>query len=347
MSEQLTEVREAHQFDQARLHAYLKDHVEGYGGELRVQQFEGGQSNPTFLLQAGDKRYVLRKKPPGKLLPSAHAVEREYRIYTALRDTGVPVPRTYTLCEDPEVIGTNFYVMDYIDGRVFRESGCPGASPEERGAIYEEMARVLAALHAVDVDAHGLSDYGKPGNYFQRQIGRWTKQYVAAKTDEIESMEALMEWLPANMPQEDVRAVVHGDYRIYNLMYHPTEPRMTAVLDWELSTLGHPMADLAYNCMRYYMPQPDGTPPEQAFGGDTGIPDELQFVAAYCKHSGQQHIDRWNFFLAFSFFRSASITQGVYKRGLDGNAASETALSLKDYVPFSADIGWRLAQEQK
>jgi aminoglycoside phosphotransferase (APT) family kinase protein len=343
----LTEVRTAHRFDEGVLHRYLKSHLDGYSGELSVQQFEGGQSNPTFLLTAGDARYVLRKKPPGKLLPSAHMVEREYRICRALRDTGVPVPKTHLLCEDASVMGTPFYVMDYIQGRVLRDDTCPGMEPAERRAVYSEMARVLAALHNVDVESHGLEDYGKPGNYFERQIGRWTKQYLAARTDEIPSMEGLIEWLPANVPSDDVRAVVHGDYQLYNLMFHSSEPRVLAVLDWELSTLGHPMADLAYSCMKYHYLPSDGMPPEIAYGGDTGIPDEDEFIGMYCAHSGRDRIDRWNFYLAFSFFRLASIIQGVYKRGLDGNASSDTAVAQKDRIASTADVGWRLAREME
>jgi aminoglycoside phosphotransferase (APT) family kinase protein len=340
----LTDVREAHRFDEAALRAYMDQHMDGLGGQLHVQQFEGGQSNPTFLLSIGDRKLVMRKKPPGVLLPSAHMVEREYRIYSALQGTGVPVPRTHFLCEDPAVIGTPFYVMDFVQGRVFREVTLPELSPDQRRSVYDDMARALASLHGVDVQAHGLADYGKPGNYFERQIGRWTKQYRSAETDTIPSMEGLLEWLPAHMPKDDTTTIVHGDYQLYNLMYHPDEPRVVAILDWELSTLGHPMADLAYNCMKYHQPLADGTPADKAYGGATGIPSEEQFIARYCEFSGRSRIDGWNFYLAFSYFRLASIIQGVYKRGLQGNASSQAALSMKDVVAMTSDVGWKLAQ---
>ncbi|MDD9944954.1 MAG: phosphotransferase [Myxococcales bacterium] len=333
-------VREAHRFDQLKLENYLKEHLSGYEGPLSIQQFSSGQSNPTFKLTAASGRYVLRKKPPGKLLPSAHMIEREYRIFTALADTDVPVPTTHLLCEDPSIIGTPFYVMDFIEGRVFSDHTLKGMEPAQRRAIYDDMNRVLAALHGVDYVAKGLSDYGKPGNYFARQVGRWSKQYIAAKTDEIVSMENLMKYLQENIPQDDTTSIVHGDYQLYNLMYHPTEPRILAVLDWELSTLGHPMADLAYNCMKYYQA---GDMAGLVFGGETGIPTEDEFVAQYCQRTGRARVEDWNFYLAFSFFRLASIVQGVYKRGLDGNASSAQAVSMRDVVVKTADTGWSIA----
>ena len=335
----LIEVRSNHRFDEGALDAYLKQNLEGYSGPSSVRQFEGGQSNPTFLLTSGDERFVLRKKPPGKLLPSAHQVDREYRIYRALGDTDVPVPRTYLLCEDDSVIGTPFYVMEYLEGRVFRDAMLPDLNPVERKAVYSDMNRVLSAIHHVDYQSKGLGDYGKPGNYFSRQIGRWTKQYLAAKTDEITSMDHLIEWLPAHVPDDDTTTIVHGDYEIYNFMYYPTQPRVRAVLDWELSTLGHPLADLAYCCMKYHTPLA-----YRCVEPGDGIPTEEQFIAEYCRRTGRRGIENWNFCLAFSFFRLSSIIQGVYKRGLQGNASSEHALEMKDAVAKTSDKGWELAR---
>jgi aminoglycoside phosphotransferase (APT) family kinase protein len=332
----LVAIREAHRFDQDALDRYLQKHLEGYRGKPAIQQFEGGQSNPTFLIASGDRRYVLRKKPPGVLLPKAHAIEREYQIYRALEDTDVPVPRTYLLCEDASIIGTPFYVMDYVEGRNFRDSSLRELQPDERRAVYDDMSRVLAALHSVDYEKKGLTDYGKPGNYFARQIGTWTKQYLAAKTDDIEPMDRLLEWLPKNIPSDDTTTIVHGDYQLYNLLFHPQEPRVVALLDWELSTLGHPMADLAYNCMKYHT--------LEAFSLSEGVPTEDEFIAMYCKRTGRARIPDWNFYVAFGFFRLASIVQGVYKRGLQGNAASAAALSMKTVVDQTAASGWQVAQ---
>ena len=252
-SEQLTEVREAHRFDEGALDRYLAEYLEGYRGPLRVRQFEGGQSNPTFLLSADSGDYVLRKKPPGVLLPRAHMVEREYRILAALAATDVPVPKVHLLCETPDPIGTPFFIMDYVRGRLLRDPTLPDLKPAERRAIYEEILRVLASLHAVDYEAIGLADYGKPGNYFGRQIRRWSQQYEASKTREIASMDRLMKWLPENIPDDDTSCIVHGDYRLDNLVLAADEARVSAVLDWELSTLGHPLADLAHGCAHYYI----------------------------------------------------------------------------------------------
>jgi aminoglycoside phosphotransferase (APT) family kinase protein len=329
-------VRAAHRFDESALDRYLKEHLEGYRGTPSIRQFEGGQSNPTFLLTSGDIRYVLRKKPPGTLLPTAHAVEREYRIYRALEGTDVPVPKAHLLCEDPSIIGTAFYVMDYVQGRNFRGSSLPELSSADRRAAYDDMNRVLAALHSVDYKAKGLEDYGKPGNYFERQINRWTKQYLAAKTHDIAPMNELLTWLPKNVPSDDTTTIVHGDYQLYNLLFNPTEPRVVALIDWELSTLGHPMADLAYNCMKYH------TMEASSLGED--IPKEDAYIASYCRRTGRERIPDWNFYLAFGFFRLASIIQGVYKRGLQGNASSTAALSMKDVVDHTAATGWKVAR---
>ncbi len=335
----LIEVRENHRFDEEALEAYLERNLDEYTRGARIQQFEGGQSNPTFLLTTPETSYVVRKKPPGDLLPSAHQVEREHRIYQALADTDVPVPRMYLLCGDDSIIGTPFYVMEYVGGRVFADPRLPDIDSGDRRGIYMEMIRVLAALHSIDYEARGLSDFGRPGNYFVRQTGRWTKQYLAAQTDEIPSMVRLIQWLPANVPDDDTTSIVHGDYQLYNLMYHPREVQCLALLDWELSTLGHPLADLAYNCMKYHTQEPGRSAAEGA-----GIPAEQEVVDEYCRLTGRQGIGNWNFCLAFSFFRSASIAQGVYKRGLQGNASSARALAIKGSIAEAADAAWQIAE---
>jgi aminoglycoside phosphotransferase (APT) family kinase protein len=340
---QTTAVREGHELDHERLERYLSGHLPEFGGPLEIRQFEGGQSNPTFLLRTPDRDYVLRKKPPGQLLPSAHQVEREYRVMTALRDTGLPVPHTHLICLDATIAGTPFFVMDCVDGRVFRQPHLPGVSPDDRAAMYDDMADVLARLHAVDVAAAGLSDYGKPGNYYARQIARWGQQYVAAKTGEIPAMDRLMEWLPAHLPPGDETAIVHGDYRVENLIFHPTEPRIVSIVDWELSTLGHPLADLAYNCLTYHLP-PDALGRADAAEPDRrGMPSEADYVAAYCRRTGRAGIPHWHFYLAFSMFRLASILQGVYARGLQGNAASAYALQRGAAARAIADRAWETA----
>jgi aminoglycoside phosphotransferase (APT) family kinase protein len=337
-----TGVRELHRFDERALEAYLIEHLERFRGPLAVRQFEGGQSNPTFLLQTPSGDYVLRKKPPGRLLPSAHQVEREYRVMTALRDSGVPVPQTLLACADDSIIGTGFFIMAFVPGRVFRNPRLSGVSPEHRRAIYDDMIAVLARLHRVDVQAAGLSDFGKAGNYFARQIATWTRQYVAAKTEEIPAMDRLMAWLPAHIPPGDETALVHGDFRVENLIVHPTAPRIVAVVDWELATLGHPLADLAYNGLAYHL-EP-GWLGESA--GDTeslGVPSEAEHIAAYCRLTGRNGIPDWPFYLAFSMFRLASILQGVYARGLQGNAASAHALQRGAAARQIAERAWDVA----
>ncbi len=337
-----TEIRKAHRFDEAALARHLLQFLPGFTGPLEIRQFEGGQSNPTYFLHTPDRDYVLRKKPPGDLLPSAHAVDREHRVMSALAGH-IPVPPTLLMCDDPNVIGTPFFVMGCVDGRVFRQPHLPGVSARDRAAMYDDMAGVLARLHSVDPASIGLSDYGKPGNYYARQIGRWSQQYVAAKTGEIPSMDRLMAWLPENIPPGDESSIVHGDYRVENLIFHPTEPRIVAVVDWELSTLGHPLADLAYNCLTYYLP------PEALGRVDTvdedrdGMPDEADYVAAYCRRTGRAGVPHWNFYLAFSMFRLSSILQGVYARGLKGNAASSYALERGAAAKTIADIAWAIA----
>ena len=342
---QTTAVRQGHEIDRERLDRYLSEHLDGYRGPLEIRQFEGGQSNPTFFLHTRDRDYVLRKKPPGQLLPSAHQVEREHRVMTALRATGLPVPETCLLCADDSIIGTPFFVMGCVDGRVFRQPHLPGVSPEDRSAMYEDMADVLARLHSVDIAAVGLSDYGRPGNYYARQIARWGQQYIAAKTDDIPAMDRLMEWLPANIPAGDETSIVHGDYRVENLIFHPAEPRIVAIVDWELSTLGHPLADLAYNCLTYHLPADALGRADAADGDRRGIPGEADYVAAYCRRTGRDGVPNWNFYLAFSMFRLASILQGVYARGLQGNAASSYALQRGAAARAIADRAWQTATE--
>ncbi|MEP6783327.1 MAG: phosphotransferase [Acidobacteriota bacterium] len=338
-----TAVRSGHAIDAAALERYLAANVAGFHGPLEIRQFEGGQSNPTYYLHTAGRDYVLRKKPPGQLLPSAHAVDREYRVMTALAGR-VPVPRTLAMCDDASVIGTPFFIMGCVDGRVFRQPHLPGVSANDRAAIYDDMASVLAALHSVDVAAAGLGDYGKPGNYYARQIGRWSQQYVAAKTDEIASMDRLMAWLPANIPPGDETSIVHGDYRVENLIIHPTEPRIVAIVDWELSTLGHPLGDLAYNCLTYHLPPEALGRVEEVDRDRDGMPDEQSYVAAYLRRTGRSELPHWNFYLAFSMFRLASILQGVYARGLQGNAASTYALERGAAARLIADKAWAISQ---
>ncbi|HCD26077.1 MAG TPA: phosphotransferase family protein [Gammaproteobacteria bacterium] len=343
---ELTAVREAHKFDEAALEAYLAAQVEGFQGPLDIRQFEGGQSNPTFQLITPTQKYVMRKQPPGELLPSAHQVDREYRVMKALWDTPVPVPKMYCLCEDGDVIGTKFYVMEMVEGRLFTETRLPALSNAERTAIYLDLARVLAELHKVEPATVGLESFGRPGNYYDRQIGRWSKQYIASQTENIDAMNQLMEWLPQNVPPETDPVIVHGDYRLGNVLIHPTEPKIVAVLDWELSTLGDGLADLGYLCQDYHG---DVYNEEGLAGADydaLGIPDETAFVAAYCQHAGRDQIDNWNFYLIYNMFRSAGIIQGVYKRGLDGNASSEKALEYKEYARMRSERAWGLVQEQ-
>ena len=341
---ELTEVREAHRFDEEALAGFLEANVAGYEGPLRIRQFEGGQSNPPFQLITPSKTYVLRKQPPGELLPSAHQVDREYRVMKALYATEVPVPEMYCLCEDPDVIGTKFYVMEMVEGRLFTETLMPSLTSEERRVIYLDLARVLAALHNVDPEAVGLGDFGRPGNYFERQINRWSKQYLASQTEDITAMNELMAWLPDNIPQPGPVVVVHGDYRLGNTLIHPTEPRIVAVLDWELSTLGDGLADVGYLCQDYHG---DSYNDEGLAGADLqalGIPTEEEFLAEYCRHTGREQIDNWLFYVIYNMFRSAGIIQGVYKRGLDGNASSEKALEYKEAARMRSERAWTLRQ---
>jgi len=344
-SPELTSVRQSHKFSEERLTRYLADHIDGFEDQLEILQYEGGQSNPTFRLDVGGRAYVMRKQPPGELLPSAHQVDREYRVMKALASTGVPVPRMLVLCEDPHVIGTKFYVMEHIEGRVFSDPLMEAADPDHRRATYFDLADVLAQLHQVDVEDIGLSNFGRPGNYFKRQISRWSKQYTASKTEDIPAMDKLMRWLPENIPQSDQTVVVHGDYRIGNTIVHPMEPRVVAVLDWELSTLGHPLADLGYFCQSYHSEPED----QEGLACDNlralGILTEEEFVARYCARADIDEIANWPFYIAYNLFRIAAIVQGVYRRGLDGNASSETATELGGVCARRAKVGWKMAQK--
>src|SRR5258706_7777542 len=315
-------VEERHRIDVASLETFLDFRI------LQVDQFKGGQSNPTYRITAADgKRYVLRRKPPGKLLPSAHAVEREYKVIKALCGVGFPVAEPYVLCEDESVIGTAFYLMDCVDGRVLWDQSLPGMSKSERGAIWDELNNVIAKLHRVDYRAAGLEDFGKPGDYVARQVSRWSKQYQASETQKIEAMDNLIAWLPKNIPATDETTIVHGDYRLDNTIFHPSEPRILAVLDWELSTLGDPLADFAYHCMSWHIPPGkfrgiQGLPLEEL-----GIPTEKEYVALYFKRTGRKGVDPsvWDYYMAYNLFRIAAICQGIAKRVVDRTAASEHA----------------------
>ena len=348
-------VAESHAFDVGALQAYLLREMPGFSGPLSVEQFKGGQSNPTYKLITPASNYVMRTKPgpAAKLLPSAHAVEREFRVMKGLGTQGFPVAQMHVLCEDEAVIGRAFYVMEFIDGRVLWDQSLPGLQPAERAAIYDEMNCVIAALHSVDVVAAGLVDYGKPGSYFERQISRWSKQYLASVTENIEPMNRLLDWLPQHMPASahdgSAPRVVHGDFRLDNLVFHKTEPRILAVLDWELSTLGHPLADFSYHCMAWHIPP--GV--FRGIGGldhaALGIPAEAEYVRRYCERTGRtdgaQISADWNFYLAYNLFRLASITQGIAKRVVDGTASSAQARASGAATASLARMAWDFAQK--
>ena len=349
------EVSGQHAFDIAALASYLDRHLPGFQGPLSVEMFKGGQSNPTYKLITPARAYVMRAKPGpvAKLLPSAHAVEREFKVMSGLQGTDVPVAKMYCLCEDEAVIGRAFYVMEFVEGRVLWDQALPGMTPAQRAEIYTEMNRVIAALHKVKFAERGLADYGKPGNYFERQIGRWSKQYTASITGPIPEMDQLMAWLPANIPasarDEAMVSIVHGDFRLDNLMFHPTEPRVLAVLDWELSTLGHPLADFSYHCMSWHI-APGSF---RGIGGlelaALGIPDEKSYVRRYCERTGRNDpgavMADWNFYMAYNLFRMAGILQGIAKRVVDGTASSAQARQAGAGARPLAEMGWRIAQE--
>lgn len=334
-----------------RLGSYLAAKIPDFGSLHKAEKFEGGQSNPTFLLTASSGRYVLRRKPPGEVLPSAHAVDREYRVMQALAATRVPVPRMRVLCADDDVIGSMFYVMDFLDGNVYWDAPLQGFTKADRAAMYDRMNAVLADLHQVDVEAVGLADFGKPGNYFERQCSRWVKQYRASETERIEAMETLMEWLPGRMPADDGRvALIHGDYRLDNLMFAKDRPEIIAVLDWELSTLGHPFSDIAYQCMQLRIPANPDLGNLGGLGGldrrELGIPSEEEYVARYCERMGLPGIPDWSFYLGFSFFRFAAILQGIMKRYQDGTASSTQALTYGKMTRPMAEMAVDFLREQ-
>jgi aminoglycoside phosphotransferase (APT) family kinase protein len=335
-------VEERHRIDAAALEKFLGFKI------VNVEQFKGGQSNPTYRITSADsRRLVLRRKPPGKLLPSAHAVDREYRVTEALYKVNFPVARPHVLCEDESVIGTAFYVMDYVEGRVLWDPALPGMTRQQRAAIWDEQNRVISQLHLVDYRAVGLEDFGKPGNYIARQVERWSKQYRASETQRVEAMDHLIGWLPKNIPPEAGTAVVHGDFRLDNTIFHPTEPRILAVLDWELSTLGDPLADFAYHCMSWHIP-PD------KFRGMAGldlpalgIPSEQDYVARYCERTKRNHINptHWDFYLAYNLFRIAAICQGIAKRVIEGTAASTFAAEAATKTVPLAELGWQQVEK--
>lgn len=339
------------ELDTDKLADYLSQHIDNFQGPVKASKFADGQSNPTYLLETAKSKYVLRRQPPGKLLKGAHAVDREFRVMSALASTSVPVAKTLHLCIDSQVIGNQFYVMEFKDGRVLWDPALPEQSKEERVQIYDAMNHTLAALHQVDIDAAGLSDYGKKTDYFARQIHTWSKNYKAAEIDSIQAMDYLIDWLPANLPPEDGKfSIVHGDYRLDNLMFDKQKNAVIAVLDWELSTVGHPYADLAYQCMLYHIPGGEGLP--GLAGADIeslGIPTEEQYIRQYCERTNSGTIngtiDNWNFYLAFSLFRLASICQGVVKRAQQGNASSDKAGNYRHLVSMFAETAERLSKQ--
>ncbi len=343
-------VSERMKVDLDALAAYMRAHVPGFAGELQIEQFKGGQSNPTFRLTAGEQRYVLRTKPApaARLLPSAHAIDREFRVMDALSKAGFPAARQHALCLDESVIGRAFYIMEFVEGRVLWDQSLPGMTPQQRSAIYDEMNRVIATLHRLDYTALGLDSFGKPGNYFARQIDRWTRQYKAAETEHIPAMESLIDWLPAHIPEDERTSIVHGDYRLDNMIFHPTEPRILAVLDWELSTLGHPLADFSYHCMSWHI----APGLFRGIGGldlaALGIPQEADYVARYSERTGiPVRREDFRFYLAYNMFRMAGILQGIMKRYQDGTAASEQALRSGQAARPMAEMGWAYASGAK
>jgi aminoglycoside phosphotransferase (APT) family kinase protein len=352
LPKETTDVLETHRFDIGALERYVCAHLTGFTPPFTVHQFRGGQSNPTYLVETGGadrdaarRRFVLRRKPPGQLLPSAHAIEREYEVMTALRASGVPVPKTFLLCEDAAVIGTPFFAMEYVEGRPMSDASLPDRSPQHRRAIYRSMIEVLARLHTVDWRAVGLDNYGKPGNYVARQIHRWTAQYRASETGRIDAMERLIAWLPAHIPPDDTAAIVHGDYRPGNLLIHPAEPRVAAVVDWELSTIGHPLLDLAHHALLFR------TGPED-FGAfadrerPEGIPGEQEHLETYCRITGRPSLPDWDFYVAFAMFRFAAIFQGIMGRVVAGTANDPEAKKVGERAQPLAERAWSLIEHR-
>jgi aminoglycoside phosphotransferase (APT) family kinase protein len=335
------EVAESHRFDEAALHGWMQANVAGYQGPLEVRQFKGGQSNPTYQLITPTKKYVMRRKPPGKLLPSAHAVDREYKVITALYPTGFPVAKSYGLCTDDSVIGTMFYVMDMVEGRIIWDQSLPDYTPEQRYPIYMAQVTTLAALHTTDYKAIGLEDYGRTGNYMARQIDRWTKQYKASETQRIDTIERLIKWLPETCPEDDQTSIVHGDYRMDNMVMHATEPRVVAVLDWELGTLGNPLADFTYLLMGWVNGAMAAIPDKQAHGA----PTLEEVVDYYCQLTGRDGLPDLNWYFSYNIFRLAGIIQGIVGRARDGTANSPQAAAMAARVPALGDAAWRFAQK--
>jgi aminoglycoside phosphotransferase (APT) family kinase protein len=345
----LIEPLPAHRLDTGKLFAYLQDHVEGFAHPAALRQFQGGQSNPTYLIETPTQNYVLRKKPPGQLLPSAHQIDREYRIQKALAGSGVPVAKMFHYCTDISIIGTEFYVMEYLEGRVFSDVTMTELTPADRGQVQAKLFDTIGALHAADYGALGLADYGKPTQYIARQIDRWTRQYVASQTEDLPAMNSLIAYLTANIPAEETTAIVHGDFRLGNMMVHPARPEIIAVLDWELSTLGHPLADLAYCCMPFHMPEKAGP----AYAGFAtldlaahGLRTEAEVLKIYCHRTGRASIENWNFYLGFALFRSAAIAEGVYARSLAGNAADERGSKFHEMTKLTSEAGWDIVNRR-
>jgi aminoglycoside phosphotransferase (APT) family kinase protein len=336
-----------HRFDEAALVRYLQARLPGFDQGIEIRQFQVGQSNPTYQLRTRAGDYVLRKKPAGELLPSAHAVDREFLVMRALADSQVPVPKMHLLCADESVIGQMFYVMEYVEGRNFPDPRMLEAPQAERRAMYLDLVAVLARLHALDYRAIGLQDFGKPQNYVARQVARWTKQYAASRVEDNADMDRLIAWVEARSQPADEVALAHGDYRGHNVLFAPREPRIAAVLDWEVATIGHPLADLAYFCLPYYLPESDA----RSFHGEDpaalGIPSEEEIKAAYCREAGRADLPDWRFFIIFSLFRTAAIRAGIYKRALVGTAASAQALETGLQYRSTAARGWALAQQSK
>ena len=335
------DVLEKHRFNVGNLQDYMSRHVDGFSGDITLSQFKGGQSNPTYRIDADGQVFVLRRKPPGELLPSAHAVDREYRVISALGQTEVPVPRTYCLCEDTEVIGTPFYIMEMVQGRVFWDGTLPGMSNEERGSVYRSVNEAMAALHRVDYQAIGLGDFGKVGEYRERQIHRWSKTYRLAEMDPIPEMDHLIEWLPENIPPGDETTLIHGDYRLDNMIFHPKEPRVLALLDWELATLGHPVGDFTYTLMGWRLDKNLFRGIAHANLPSLGIPTEDEFIAQYCQSTGRDGIRNLEWYLAYNMFRLAAILQGIALRAKDGTAASPHAIEQGRRARPLAEAAWR------
>jgi aminoglycoside phosphotransferase (APT) family kinase protein len=334
------EVAETHRFDEGRLAGWMAARVDGFVGPLNVRQFKGGQSNPTYELTSPGRRYVMRRKPPGKLLPSAHAVDREFRVISALHPTGFPVPKPYALCTDEEVIGTMFYVMDRVEGRVLWDQTLPAYAPGERHALHMAALKTLADLHNTDYEAIGLADFGRPGNYMLRQISRWTKQYKASETQHLDTVERLIEWLPATVPDDDQTTIVHADYRLDNEIMHPTEARVVAVLDWELATLGNPLADFSNLLMQWVNGSIAAIPDKKAWG----IPTMEEYVDAYCGMTGRGGLPDLNWYFAYNLFRLAGIVQGIVGRARDGTANSPQAAAMEARVPLLGEAAWKFAE---